>query len=158
MHGVRPAKLGYQEQDSPQTLAEGLEEYYIANRGVVTRPQDLPPESVALFTSHDMGHVIFGLSTSLEDEAMADTRILLSTDAGFWRYTRYITADSQAKAVLKQVGYRKVVVHTAYALPRMLRAVWDAMRMKKRWPWVPPPSFKTRSLADLRREFGIRII
>lgn len=156
MHGAR--SLRYQVQDSPQTLAEGLEEYYVANRGIVTPPQNMPPESVALFTDHDTGHVIFGLSTSLEDEAMADTRILLSTDAGFWRYARYITADSQAKAVLKQVGYRKVVLYTLLALPRMLRAVWEAVRTKKRWPWEPPPSFQGRSLAELRREFKIRII
>lgn len=156
MHGGR--KLRYQQQDSAQTLAEGLEEYYAANAGVVIRPSDLPPESAALFKGHDTGHVIFGLSTSLPDEAMADTRILLSTDAGFWRYSRYITADKQAKAILQQIGYTKVVFYTLLALPRMLRAAWGAVRMKKRWPWEPPPSFQTRSLAELRHEFQIRII
>src|SRR5262245_52459125 len=53
--------LGYQEQDSSQTLREGLAEYYRANPGIVTRPANLPAESVALFRSHDMCHVIFGL-------------------------------------------------------------------------------------------------
>ena len=158
MHGARSTKLRYQEQNSPQTLAEGLEEYYAANIGIVTRPSDLPAESVALFVGHDTGHVIFGLSTSLTDEAMADTRILLSTDAGFWRYSRYITADKQAKAIFKQVGYGKVALYTLLAVPRILRAVWEAMRMKKLWPWEPPPSFQTRTLADLRREFRIGVI
>ena len=156
MHGGR--KLRYQEQDSTQTLAEGLEEYYAANLGVVTRPRDLPAESVALFLGHDTGHVIFGLTTSLQDEAMADTRILLSTDAGFWRYSRYITADKQAKAIFKQVGYGKVAFYSLLALPRILRAVWEALRTRKRWPWEPPPSFQTRSLAELRREYRIRIV
>ena len=99
-----------------QTLAEGLEEYYAANAGIVTRPSNLPPESVALFKGHDTGHVIFGLSTSLTDEAMADTRILLSTDAGFWRYSRYLTADEQTKAIFKQVGYGKVALYTLLAV------------------------------------------
>jgi len=156
MHGGR--KLRYQEQDSAQTLAEGLEEYYAANTGIATRPRDLPPESVALFVGHDTGHVIFGLTTSLTDEAMADTRILLSTDAGFWRYSRYITADKQAKAIFKQVGYGKVAFYSLLALPRILRAVWEALRTRKRWPWEPPPSFQTRSLAELRREYRIRIV
>jgi hypothetical protein len=158
MHGPRSAKLRYQEQDSVQTLAEGLEEYYAANAGIVTRPSNLPPESVALFKGHDTGHVIFGLSTSLTDEAMADTRILLSTDAGFWRYSRYLTADEQTKAIFKQVGYGKVALYTLLAVPRILRALWEAVRTSKRWPWEPPPSFQTRSLAELRREFRIRII
>ncbi|HTW33989.1 MAG TPA: hypothetical protein VMD53_05165 [Rhizomicrobium sp.] len=156
MHGGH--KLSYQEQDSAQTLTEGLEEYYAANAGIVTRPSDLPPESTALFTGHDTGHVIFGLSTSLMDEAMADTRILLSTDAGFWRYSRYITADKQAKAIFKQVGFGKVVLYTLLMTPRILRAIWEAVCMKKRWPWEPPPSFQTRSLGELRCEFQIRII
>src|SRR5215469_15456424 len=150
--------LRYQEQNSEQTLAEGLEEYYAANKGVVTRPRELPPESAALFANHDVSHVIFGLSTSLEDEAMADTRILFATDAGFWRYSKYITADKQAKAIFKQVGYVRVVWHTLLTLPRMLRAVMAARRMKKRWPFDTPQSFRARSLRDLRQEFGIRII
>jgi hypothetical protein len=156
MHGGR--KLRYQEQDSTQTLAEGLEEYYAVNAGVVTRPTDLPVESAALFKGHDTGHVIFGLSTSLQDEAIADTRILLSTDAGFWRYTRYLAADKQAKAIFKQVGYWNVALYSLLAVPRMLHAAWEAMWTHKRWPWEPPQSFQTRSLAELRREFKIRII
>ncbi|HUO93303.1 MAG TPA: hypothetical protein VMU22_10290 [Rhizomicrobium sp.] len=158
MHGARHAPLQYQQQDSPQTLAEALAEYYRVNDGVVTRPADLPPESKALFVGHDTGHVIFGLSTSLEDEAMADTRILLSSDVGFWRYSRYLAADQQAKAIFKQVGYGRVLLYSLRATPRILRAIWEAMRTGKRWPWAPPSSFQTRSLADLRREFGIRVI
>ena len=65
------ARLGYQRQHSPQTLAEGLEEYYSANIGRVTRPNALPPESARLFRSHDMCHVIFGLNTAPADEALA---------------------------------------------------------------------------------------
>lgn len=152
------SKLDYQHQDCALTLAQGLAEYYAANEGVVTRPDDLPPESTSLFKGHDTGHVIFGLSTSLQDETMADTRILLSTDAGFWRYSRYIVADKQVQAVFKQVGFGKIVLYTLLTVPRILRAVWEALRMKKRWPWEPPPSFQDRPLAELRREFGIRII
>jgi hypothetical protein len=155
---VMRGKLRYQEQDSLQTLGEGLEEYYAANAGIATRPRDLPPESAALFAGHDTGHVIFGLTTSLEDEAMADTRILLSTDVGFWRYSRYITADKQAKAIFKQVGYGKVILYTLLATPRIGRAVWEAIRTRKRWRWEPPASFQARTLSELRREFDIRII
>lgn len=99
--------LRYQDQDSTQTLREGLAEYYAANVGIVMRPDDLPPESVALFRSHDLCHVIFGLDTSLGDETLADTRTLLSCDVGARRYARYLTSDRTAKTLFKSSAIRK---------------------------------------------------
>jgi hypothetical protein len=32
------------------------------------------------------------------------------------------------------------------------------MRMTKRWPWAPPEAFQERTLAELREEFGIRVL
>ena len=122
------------------------------------RPRDLPPESFMLFRNHDLCHVIFGLSTSLPDEAMADTRTLLSCDVGVRRYLAYLSQDQQAKAVFKQVGYWRSAWATIMTLPRILRAVAEAWRMPKRWPWTPPDSFQARALAELRAEFGIKVI
>lgn len=151
-------RLEYQRQDSPLTLQEGLAEYYAANLGRVTRPADLPPESAALFKSHDMCHVIFGLSTTLADETMADTRTLFSCDVGWRRYADYLRTDAQAKALFAEMGWAKAVAITLACLPRILRAGLEALRMKKRWPWEPPESYARRTLADLRREHGIRVI
>ncbi|MFI4965886.1 MAG: hypothetical protein ACHP9T_11030 [Caulobacterales bacterium] len=153
-----PARLAYRRQDSGQTLAQGLEEYYAANLGRVVRPRDLSPESVALFRSHDICHVIFGLDTTLEDEAVADTRTLFSCDVGFGRYAAYLTQDRQARAIFRETGYAKSAWATVLAIPRICRAAVEAWRMKTRWPWTPPQSFQARSLADLRREFRIRVI
>lgn len=148
----------YQDQDSTLTLAEGLANYYTANKGVVTSPQDLPPESRALFRSHDMCHVIFGLGTTLGDETLADTRTLFSCDVGVQQYLAYLSRDAQAKALFQQMGIVKGVFAVIAALPRILRAGVEALRMKKRWPWTPPESFQGRTLADLRSEFAIRVI
>ena len=150
--------LAYRRQDSEQTLAQALEEYYAANLDKVARPSDLPPESMVLFRSHDMCHVIFGLGATLADEAMADTRTLLSCDVGFGRYLAYLAQDKQAKAIFKKEGYLNVAKATLLAAPRLAGAAIAAWRMKKRWPWTPPESFQARSLADLRGEFGIRVI
>ncbi|HXQ17584.1 MAG TPA: hypothetical protein VN814_23450 [Caulobacteraceae bacterium] len=150
--------LRYQQQDSPQTLADGLEEYYAANVGKVVRPRDLPPESAALFRSHDMCHVVFGLNTTLDDEAMADVRTLLSCDVGWRRYARYMTSDPAAKAIFKELGYLKSVWVTIHAMPRICRGAIEAFRVKRQWPWTPPESFHDRPLAELREEFGIRLV
>ncbi|HUZ11397.1 MAG TPA: hypothetical protein VMU93_00920 [Caulobacteraceae bacterium] len=151
----------YQEQDSPQTLAEGLAEYYALNAAQVRRPQSLPAESAQLFRSHDICHVIFGLGVSLADEAMADTRTLVSCDVGwrrYGRYGRYLAGDPQAKAIFAQTGYLTVAWATVRALPRLSRAIIAAWRKRKPWPWLPPDDHFTRPLADLRREYGIRVL
>jgi hypothetical protein len=150
--------LRYQRQDSTQTLADGLEEYYAANAGKVVRPRDLPPESVALFRSHDICHVVFGLNTTLDDEALADVRTLLSCDVGVRRYATYLATDKQAQTLFKELGYLTSAWVTLLAVPRICRATIEAFRMKKRWPWTPPESFQERPLAELRQEYGIHLV
>ncbi len=152
------ARLAYQVEDSALTLAEGLEEYYAANVGIVTRPRDLPRESARLFRSHDICHVIFGLNTSLSDEALADVRTLLSCDVGFRRYSAYLAQDKQARALFKEFGYLKGVWVTLLAVPRILRAVFVSWQMTTKWPWEPPEEFQRRSLYELRVEYGIRVV
>jgi hypothetical protein len=152
------ARLAYQEQDSALTLAQALEEYYSANVGAVTRPDDLPPESRALFRSHDICHVIFGLGTSLVDEALADTRTLLSSDVGLRRYARYLASDKQAKAIFRDLGYMRSIWAMVRALPRLAKAIIAAWLMPTKWPWQPPAHFEQRSLFELRTEFGIHVI
>ena len=148
----------YQRQDSSMTLAQGLEEYYRVNGGRVLRPSDLSEESRELFRSHDMCHVIFGLDTTLDDETMADVRTLLSCDVGVRRYARYLSTTPEAKALFKELGYMRAVWLTLNAIPRILRAISENWRMAKKWPWLPPTDYLGRSLADLRREYGIRVI
>jgi len=148
----------YQAQDSQQTLEQALGEYYALNRGRVSLPEQLPPESAALFRRHDICHVIFGLDTTLADEAMADTRTLLSCDVGWRRYAKYLASDVTAKAAFKQAGYLTVLWATIRTIPRLARALFESWRMRKRWPWNPPPEFYARRLSDLRHEFGIRVI
>ncbi len=156
--GKASRRCRYQDQDSGQTLAEGLAEYYAHNQGRVLPPDALPPESAELFESHDICHVIFGLDTTLADEAMADTRTLLSCDVGWRRYGRYMASDPQAQAILRQVGVLTAVWGAIRVVPRMLMAIGEAWRAPKRWPWRPQPAYRRRTLADLRREFGIRVI
>jgi hypothetical protein len=155
---IAKPRCRYQEQDSPQTLAEGLAEYYAVNGERVSPPQSLPPESQALFRNHDVCHVIFGLDTTLADEGMADVRTLLSCDVGWGTYARYMTSDPEAKAIFKDLGYARAIWATLVIVPRMLRAIGEAWRSPKRWPWEAPSSYFDRRLGDLRRDYGIRLI
>jgi hypothetical protein len=155
---VRGRRLVYQDQDSPLTLAQGLAEYYGANIGRVARPDTLPPESRALFVSHDCCHVIFGLDTTLADEALVDARTLLSCDVGWRRYLRYLKDDAQAQAIFAEVGTVAAVAGSLAAVPRLLRAVVSTLRLRRRWPWTPPMDHMSQPLGELRRRYGIRVI
>lgn len=152
------ARCKYQEQDSTLTLSEGLEEYYRVNAGRVLRPESLSPESRALFRSHDMCHVAFGLTTSLSDETLADTRTLFSCDVGFRRYVRYLWSNPDAKALFEELGWARIVWITMRSIPRVLRAIGEVRRMHGKWPWEPPPEYLAMPLTELRRKYGIRVI
>ncbi|MDR4464541.1 MAG: hypothetical protein MRJ66_09785 [Nitrospira sp.] len=75
----RPEPAAYLAQDSQQTIREGLEEF----RGDIPKPfggNDPSSPVEQLFQCHDICHVVFGLSTDLRDEVLADTwAILLSS-------------------------------------------------------------------------------
>ena len=154
----RSLRHRYQQPDSEQTLAEGLSEYYAANAGRILPPDDLALESAELFRSHDVCHVIFGLDTSLADEALADARTMLSCDVGARRYAAYLAQDTHVQDVFREAGYLRTAWATVLSLPRIARAAFEALRMRKRWPWRPPAGYAERSLSDLRREYGIRLV
>jgi hypothetical protein len=151
-------RLAYQSQDCPMTLAQGLAEYYRANAGLVLRPGELSAESREVFRCHDMCHVIFGLGTTLDDEALADTRTLFSSDVGFRRYSKYLSTTPEAKALFKELGYGRAVWVTLLAIPRIFAAWRESWRMETKWPWRPPEDYLDRPLAELRRTFGIRVL
>ena len=57
---------------------------------------------------------------------MVDTRTLLSCDVGVRKYVRYLMTNLEAKAIFKEVGYLKSIWITILAIPRVLRATWEA--------------------------------
>lgn len=155
---VRAERLAYQQQDTRQTLDEALGEYYVANKGRVRPPAELDPDSAELFTSHDMCHVIFGLDTTLADETIADFRTVLGCDVGVLRYSRYLLTNKEAQQIFADLGYATAARSLIVNSPRILAAIAASFRQKKKWPWLPPAEFHGRTLGELRREFGIRVI
>jgi hypothetical protein len=69
-----------------------------------------------------------------------------------------MTSDPEAKAIFKELGYLRAIGITLWVVPRMVRALFEAVRTAKRWPGEPPAAFETRTLADLRREHDVRVI
>ena len=92
--------LRNQEQDCSLTLREGIAEYH-AYLGATGRKAMVDHAGSRLILEHDATHVIFGMDTSLEQEAGLDTWLVFGCQYQ-WRYLR---------------GYARPVSYTHLTLP-----------------------------------------
>lgn len=145
----------YLQQDCSLTLREGLREYYAANPTLVD-PELSSDEGATFFRRHDACHVIFGTTTGLVDEALTDTWTILGCDVTLKQYAEF-TKLNEGREVMKQIGVSGIAKASLFAVPHV-PAVWrHARRMKKKWPWAGVDALLDRSIAELRREFGIEV-
>ena len=150
-------RFHYQEQDCPLTLAQGLQEYYDGHAGLF-RPEQLSEEFARFFRSHDTAHVIFGLDTTLEEEAMADTWTMFASDVGLRRYMRYLRTNPEAKQLIKEIGWWKTITLSLQMVPKMF-AIWlRARKMTKKWPWEPGADLQAKPLGQIRAELNLRLL
>ena len=81
----------------------------------------------------------------------------MTTDALYWDpYDSRFAADPWP--VFRRVGYATIALANLRENARIGRALAEAARAPKRWPWSPPEAFFQRRLRDLRAEFGIEVI
>lgn len=155
----------YQDPESTQTLAEGLAEYRAAN------PELFDPDALTsrgelgelgrFFAAHDACHVLFGLDTSLADETLADTWTFFGTDVKWAELKSYFSSQEQRdffKEFLSEVGYWKMITASLRALPRVFRAIWRSRSMRRKWALHHWKAHLDEPLADLRRDYGIRLV
>ncbi|MGA8224066.1 MAG: hypothetical protein WB780_20635 [Candidatus Acidiferrales bacterium] len=150
-------RFRYQEQDCPLTLAEGLAEYYKGHPGLF-RPAELSEESARFFRSHDTAHVVFGLDTTLDQEALADAWTMFGTDVGMRRYARYLQTNQEAKQLLKEIGWVKIIVLSLRFLPKFVSVWLRTRKMRKKWPWEADDSYQKIPLMQIRRELNLRLL
>ena len=146
--------LGYEIQESPQTLAEGIAEYYAANPGLAD-VRSMSAEAKMFFRCHDVAHVVFGCSTDLDDEAVVKLSSIFGTSAGIGILRGYRLHESveiykrlPPGAVLKTIGRSIVIVP---------RTIFRCLRQRSRWPWADFERFLGVTLGEIREQFGIRV-
>lgn len=142
----------YLDPDSPLTLGEGLAEFCAVNPGLL--PAD-DPQIRELVRAHDACHVLFALTTSLEDEALADTWTIFGTTVTLRQYRKYLEHE-QVTALFREAGAWKLLTGTLRAVPRILRAIRRARRMPEKWPFFDYARFLNTPIAALRRRFGVQ--
>lgn len=144
----------FEQQDSAQTLAEGLAEYHAANPGLLAE-RDQSPAARAWFRSHDVAHVVFGCGTSLPDEAAVKIASLLGTTAGLGVLRGYRLHE--ARRIYRRIGACEVAGTLLAALVVVPRTAWRCLRQRRHWPWDGFEAHAQQPLAELRRAFGITV-
>ena len=146
--------LEYQKQDSPQTLSQGIAEYFAENKQhLITRVPT--PEADEFFRCHDASHVVFGCDISLNDEIVVKISSFFGTTEGWNVMEGYRLPES------KEV-YQKIqlvdIFHTAmsslYLVPI---TIWRCKRMHERWHWDDFDQFLDVPLGQVREKFGIQV-
>ena len=145
----------YTRPDCTLTLREALAEHREKNPGLID-PADCEPDMAAFFESHDAVHVVFGLTTQLGDEAMADTWTLLRVSIKNRDYVEYLRS-STLQELLKSISMKQFFVESLRALPRMFKAMLVSRKVKT-WPWQVPADHYDMSLLELRKRYGIELV
>ena len=86
--------LKYQKQNSSQTLAEGLTEYFDAHKAQFTT-RIMTKEAITFFERHDAVHVVFGCDISLSDEMIVKISSIFGTTVGWSVLKGYNLAESK---------------------------------------------------------------
>ena len=160
-------RLKYQEQDCELTLKQGLEEYldHIGPEAKLTGDENnsLDEGYRQFLLGHDCQHVIFGIALSLEEESVLDTYAIQGTSGIPWKKTfKYAFSGGELTQLYKKL-------YKEYGLMRILSLVFRARKqkiiawkrvklMKKKWPWLIPENYFSRTIKDLRDEYNIKVL
>ncbi|MDA9950700.1 hypothetical protein N9D28_01200 [Luminiphilus sp.] len=152
--------LDYQSQESGQTLREAIAEYHRYLFGI-DRKILVDSDDAKIWHYHDATHAIFGHSTSIEQEAALDFWVLFGTNFS-WKMLRDYNDMPEIKAVSGAIISELGLFFIPKLYWRNRKVLWRVFRntgrMSKKWPFEVPSAFLDRTLSDLRREFGIRLL
>lgn len=149
-------RFQYQQQETPQTLREGWQEYLDGHPNLF-REETLDGEARQMFHRHDLCHVLFGLDTIPRDEGRADLWTMMGTDVGLRRYSGYLRLP-KAKAAFKSVPPWQMAALLVCMAPDTLTIYWRTRRMPRKLSWDGLDTHMERPLAALRSTYGIRIL
>ncbi len=138
---------------SDLTLVEALETFR-KQHGLNEKYRGMREEAQMHFERHDMVHVLFGLDTSLRQEAMADGWTIFGTDIS-WKDIREFYDLPEEKEVVGEIGWWTVTKAFVSGVPDFVRIAWRSRRLRKKWSWSDNADYRDRKLAEIRREFGI---
>ena len=152
--------LRYQNQHCEMSLREGVAEYH-AYLEATERKRMVDRAGSRLILEHDVTHVIFGMDTSLEQEAGLDTWVIFGCRYQ-WRYLRDYGRLPEIKALYKSLvkegGWQLFPKLYWKCLGLKWRIFRRTRRMSDKWPFQFPEEWLDHSVSALRAQHGIRIL
>lgn len=144
----------FEQQQSPQSLANGIAEYFEANPGLA-KGRGLSPAAQEFFRCHDAVHVVYGCGTTLNDEAVVKISSILGTTGGLGVLRGYRLHESiEIYRRLRVVAVLLSIAQSVFLVPR---SILRCTRQAKRWPWSNFEQYMKAPLREIRKEFGIRV-
>ena len=147
----------YWVQGSPLTLRQAMQAFR-SESDVAFVPDELRGfEQSEELQAHDASHVIFGCPSTLEGEiVLLRWNLLGATDFG-QIYGRGLL-QPEGRAFVRNAFRKRRTRDTGRAIRRGFVAMYRALRMTRRWPTFEYQQYLDRRLADIRHEFGIRLV
>lgn len=145
----------YLDQDFPGTLRQGLQQFRSENPELIDA--DTSTEVGHLTMAHDCCHVLFGLTTQITDEVLADTWTIAGSTVTIRKYAEYLKHDEFAQ-LPKTIGYRKILVESIRSLPKVFTVIRRARKMTSKWPMFDYAEHLDTPVAELRRRHNIQIL
>lgn len=127
-----------------------------AEHGLSQKLAAASPRARELMDRHDVLHVLFGLDTSLRQEAMVDLWTVFGSTARWADMVEYLRLPEEQE-ILREIGFWRVVATALAAAPDAVRIACAARRLKRKWPWDGHRALLDRPVTELRAEFGVAV-
>ena len=153
----------FQNQNSTQTLEEGLQEFYSINSNFRKLSEKKDNPYARVFKEHDYTHVLFGLGTSIEEESLLDSYVIWGTKFNWgllWGFYR----DPEYKVVINEIiskygGWGSIFKIYASLIPLKFKVFRKCLKMKKRWSYHNiSDNDLNKTLKELREEYNIQLL
>lgn len=138
---------------SDLTLEEALEAFR-KQHGLDEKYRDMRPEAQHHYELHDIVHVLWGLDTSMRQEAQADGWTLLGTDISRKDIREFFDLPEE-KELIDELGWWAIIKGYVSAIPDYARIFRQSRKLAKKWRWSDNAGYRTRRVEEIRREFGI---
>ena len=158
--------LSYQNEYCDITLREGIDEYrdYLKKNNRNVLGENCSEDEKLTILGHDATHVIFGLDTSLEEEAMLDCWVIFGGDVfkiikEFYKGSLDLKeTNEKVFDLVKEVGYLKYTYLYLKVIFQKWPKIFFRTRRMKKWSYFFPSDFLEKKISDLRKDFNIKIL
>lgn len=146
----------YQRENTLLSLRDGLQEFR-DKTGFAEKTRLMTPVSRLFLERHDIVHIVFGLDSSFDQEAMVDYWTFFGTTASFRELLDYLKMP-EGKELVADLGIWSVIMTAIKSVPNLFRVYWASRKLRKKWPWKEYQPLLDEPLCNIRDEYGVSLV